>query len=477
MRLIRPAILLVHRIVIATVTDDRMVSGDFVYELESPIIVSEDEQPQFVSARRSDDLEVTLKCAPLDTNIDSEFVIMKNLSEEVWVPRPYEIFTTESIECIAMDRISFDLPPTIETGLEMLMISETLHRKYELNHRGALASSWGTADGRLVLVDFAGIVSLEYDADGSHRIRELYQLVLTLRYLITGDGQFMDLKQIPSRDAKLFCATEESCPGLFEELIQAMFVYTEDWGELPPDMYPAIRGYLLSMVGYIDSYIDLQPLSKGESASIISAVSETTSERVVLKCSSEFVDGNLQAEYDLITRFQAESWAPRIYEFFEVPNLKLKCFAMEHLALSIAECGVTPIKDLAIMGYTMTKIVESLHLVYGVAHGDLHPGNWMLRDASDMSSLVLIDLGGSPIGDNTKFLKDIREIPISMRFLLDMNRKFYVAKRIKTNDIDVICPEKICPESLRTLVSYVLSREAGDVSIYNVMKLLITQII
>jgi hypothetical protein len=148
---------------------------------------------------------------------------------------------------------------------------------------------------------------------------------------------------------------------------------------------------------------------------------------------------------------------------------------MEKLDMSLFEYrtqkGMMDHADLAQLGLKMTSIIETLHQTYGLRHGDLHPKNWMLRDASDLSSLVLIDFGRSYDGTDQLFLKDIREVPVTIRFLIDLNRKYYFAKKLQVDKIDLICPEGFCPAPLKDAISYTLAMESFNNDVYSHIKM------
>jgi hypothetical protein len=474
-----------------------LVSKTFIYQLDSEL--SDFSGAVLAPALQLSDsiasIEVSLRCIDRDEDeggMAQDFDNMKKLAHESWVPKVFELFDAPFngmvLRCISSEfiretlvsssSVSRSIEEVMEIGLEILKITEILHRKYRLNHRRSVASAWGYVDdNRFVIANFGGILSLDFDKVGYHRIRELHQLALTLRYLIDSNEGFMDFKRAVSKDPEIICC-DGICPPLFKKLVKSTFSVTDEWGELPGSMYTELRAHMLSMArdGIIRTpefvYTDLHPLGRGESASILSA-RRGDGETVVLKCGTPFSDDDLVAELEALTKLRAESWAPAIYESFEVPEMNIRCYAMEKLAMSIVvytrEKGAIPIETLTRMGLIMTQTVQSLHQTYGLRHGDIHPDNWMLRDASDPTSLVLIDYGRAYAGTAPLFLRDIREVPITLRFLRDLNPKFFVAKRLKTKDIDIICPRDFCPDTLRNLLAFVLPIEEHDWSIYDRM--------
>jgi hypothetical protein len=444
----------------------------FVYELEDPAI---DSRRLFVPAirwsRRDDEdaRPVTLKCAH---NVTMEYERMTNFVSEEWAPNVWDKFTSDLSgapwECIVIERVQSLAPGgstnPMRLGLEMLMIIETLHEKYKMTHRNA---SWGIAaeDGRLVLLNFRDLMPVKKDPKGYHRIRELKRLVLLLRNLIDRpNAKLLYLRNLPTE-----ICPKNTCPPTFKKMVQYVFSIGDDWGVVPPTMYTELRGYLLELAGrgvLSDDYIHVRYFGRGESASVVTA-NRIKGGKVVIKCSSEFVDGDLIAEYSVLSSLQGEGWVPIIYDFFTVPEFKLECFVMERLAMSLElysrERGILTLHQLGIVGLAMTTAIQSLHEIHGLRHSDLHPGNWMLRDASDISSVVLIDFGRTkPITSPLTLLGDIKEILVTVRFLLDLDPQFTAAKRLKY-DKNIF---KSCPPLLQQLIKSVFGMTEFEENIY-----------
>jgi hypothetical protein len=486
--------------------DVLLVSNTATYKLVDryPIF---DQYLQHEAVRMNDKLPVLVKCVPNQVPeqvqaLENEIGRLTAMAGESWAPHIIEAFVNNGLNCLVTEpiesRLSLAQIPFDEAmrlGLHMLTITETLHKKFKLNHLHALASYWGyTKDGRrFVLANFGGLVSTKsFDKHGYHRVRALHQLGLTLRYLVDLDERFMNLNTIESKLPEFICSstTIESklpefirsstvCGSEFTRMIKNLFAISADYGEVPDHLYTSMRASLLSMapsdvlVGR--RYTDLKPIGRGESASLLSALNDDGIE-VVIKCSSEdLVDDKMVSEYRSLERLQGESWAPRVFELFDVPEIQLRCYVMEKLDMSLFEYrtqkGMMDHADLAQLGLKMTSIIETLHQTYGLRHGDLHPKNWMLRDASDLSSVVLIDFGRSCAGTDPLFLRDIREVPMTIRCLMDLNRKFYFAKKFQVDKIDIICPEGFCPGPLKEAIAYTLAMESFNREVYSYIKL------
>jgi hypothetical protein len=424
---------------------------------------------------------VSLRCVRPDESIASQFALMERLAGEIWTPRVIELFDTvymhrTPLKCIAMERIRATLmDPSVgsmEVGVRILSIAEKLHKKYELNHRNAIPSSWGyTASGRFVLIQFSGLMSLEFDKVGYHRIRELHQLVLTMRFLVDRDPARMNRKLI-NDVSSIRDGGEGVCPPLLTKLAKLAFKFSDEWGEMPPDMYTSLRSHLMSLAGdgIVPGYIGIAPLGKGEAAAVMTARRVDNGMNVVLKCSSHSAPGDLLHEVKVLENLKTETYAPILYDVFEIPELDVRCYAMEKLGIALGDMKGLETSQLGYLGFKMTEIIESLHQTHGLRHSDLHPHNWMLRNKDDLGSLVLIDYGNAQPGSPESFLRDIREIPITIRYIMSNDTRFYFAKRLTVDRIDEICPLKHFPQLLKEIILHALGMKTFDPDIYSNMK-------
>jgi hypothetical protein len=117
------------------------------------------------------------------------------------------------------------------------------------------------------------------------------------------------------------------------------------------------------------------------------------------------------------------------------------------------------------LGVRMTSILQSLHQEHGLRHGSVRAKKWMLRDPNNPSSLVLIGFGKSSIGNDQLYLKDIREIPVTLRYIMNPSKVFSSAKKIRGFSIEEI--GDACPEPPKDTIIYTLALETLDANIYS----------
>jgi hypothetical protein len=314
---------------------------------------------------------------------------LRALARESWVPRSIESFSTQNgLNCLVKEAIERTLfsarissEDAMRLGVRMLNITETLHKKFELNNRHAIASSWGyTKDGRrLVIANSGDLVSTsDFDAHGYHRVRELHQLGLTIRYLLDLDERFLDLNTTESIDPDFICSSGVCGPKL-RRMIENLFAIHRERGDVPDYMYTSMRASLLSMVGgnafSSHGYRDLEWVGRRSSASLMSAMRDGSDERIVLKCSGRFAGENIAGEYNTLVRLREESWVPKVFEFFTVAGYHVRCFSMEMLNVTLADQGGITNPQLGQIGVEMTSIIQSIHQEHGLRHGSVRAKN------------------------------------------------------------------------------------------------------
>jgi hypothetical protein len=151
-----------------------------------------DASMQHEAVRVNDTLPVSVKCVPTGVPeqvraLRHEIRHLRALARESWVPRSIESFSTQNgLNCLVKEAIERTLfsarissEDAMRLGARMLNITETLHKKFQLNNRHALASSWGyTKDGRRFVIANPGdlVSTSDFDAHGYHRVRELHSL-------------------------------------------------------------------------------------------------------------------------------------------------------------------------------------------------------------------------------------------------------------------------------------------------------------
>ena len=101
----------------------------------------------------------------------------------------------------------------------------------------------------------------------------------------------------------------------------------------------------------------------------------------------------------------------------------VECVALELGGLSVASIlhSELPRSVRAAIAMRMVTVVEELHEM-DLVHGDIHPGNWLIRHPTDPKSLKLIDFGRSAEADPDKIEKDIRHLRACLIDVLERGR-------------------------------------------------------
>jgi hypothetical protein len=92
----------------------------------------------------------------------------------------------------------------------------------------------------------------------------------------------------------------------------------------------------------------------------------------------------------------------------------------------------------------------------------------MLRDPNNLSSLVLIDFGKATAGNDQLFLRDVREVPVILRYILEPWNGFSSFKMIRRVSIEEVGAS--CPELLMETIMYALTQETFDPNVYSYMR-------
>jgi|LauGreDrversion4_2_1035121.scaffolds.fasta_scaffold22610_3 hypothetical protein len=205
---------------------------------------------------------------------------------------------------------------------------------------------------------------------------------------------------------------------------------------------------------------------------------DATNQRVIVKCSKIGPLPLFEVEYKHMTTLESSRFTPRPIEFFNKDGDETKpCMSMEMLGVNLESLrfqkpGMWPSATLGSIGIQLLTIGSALHNTYGLLHRDLHAGNICLeRSNSEFSrNLFLIDLGdmrpmqsddrGSAHSDR---LDEVRQIVLTIRFLLDGDRKYYVTKRY-IYDEGEICQGSV-PLPLCEALRYVFSLPGDSSSV------------
>ena len=203
-------------------------------------------------------------------------------------------------------------------------------------------------------------------------------------------------------------------------------------------------------------------LSRGGDATVLAVDPD-----LAIKCDSS---KSLQYEAERLQLFPATA---SLFIDLAVPTRtgfpKHPCIVMRRLGPSLEsvreDSGVEPWSwtTLASIGMILVDILEGFHS-RGFVHTDLHPGN-LLMELDDPSKLYPIDLGDlhPAVSDSRNsaigyVLEDLRQAFVSLRFLLDGQRRFFAAKRFKYDAPGKLLITSGTPEAYTSLLDYVYNR-------------------
>ena len=170
-------------------------------------------------------------------------------------------------------------------------------------------------------------------------------------------------------------------------------------------------------------------------------------------------------------------WAPQGFETFtriDGKHAGKKCTSMSLLGQNIREIRESrsdpfPLPTLLTIGMQMITILDELHNVHEIVHCDVHSKNWVTRiDNSDKLSLVdygYMKLKTNPRVPFDRVLSELKEMVITLRFLVDLDNNFYVAKKIKNFDMNLVCPKDVIPTEIKNLVEFVYSLKPEQVTV------------
>jgi hypothetical protein len=380
-------------------------------------------------------------------------------------------------------------------GSRMLDSVEAGHEVYKINHRDATARQWllpqDDLNERPILSGFTQSRPLTKDPHGYHRIVELQQLVMTIRYLIDLDERFYRVRKIPSRDINIICPTIAACPGNLREIIEYVLSVDPNRGSVPKDMYDRLR-QLFEIGRMIENQVSCEQVVRRNLNSVVgggvaihnpipspdgewdyyivnriadSAVFEavpfhrsgrqTAAQNVALHCNRGGVDRNMV--HDEIHA--------KVVGTLNLPG-DITCHVMEKLSPDLRsisrEQGAVPFEFMARYGLRMLYIVERLHKFHGMAHRNLVAQNWAFRPR--IHSIVLTRVVEEQRRRRTAYhrILDLQQLVLTIRYMLDLDESFYSVESLRTRDVDEICPPGLCPDAFKTLVVYVFSLDPED---------------
>ena len=133
-----------------------------------------------------------------------------------------------------------------------------------------------------------------------------------------------------------------------------------------------------------------------------------TPTEVVVKCAdAPLVGSAMSKQIEYITLIsQRYTWTPGVMDHFV--DSGMECIALEFAGESLATVLLGPIGfSLRVsIAERMVQIVTELH-EFGLIHGDIHGGNWLINDHHDPNSLQLIDFEDAQVATSEAIAHDM----------------------------------------------------------------------
>jgi hypothetical protein len=196
-------------------------------------------------------------------------------------------------------------------------------------------------------------------------------------------------------------------------------------------------------------YTVLRRIHKGTNGRLF-VVRSNSGEELVLKCGNSGQYEKYASEFDLMNKFKSTNWSLKPVEHFI--DSDSPCITMEQLGGDMEDIrdGSTERwsnPTVASIGIALIDALTQIHFDFDQVHSDMHPANIAVRK-TDKSKLVVFDYGEmkpAPSALHTK--PDIKEAMLSLRYYIDGNRRFYVAKNYSFKKEEVCTkgvPDEIC---------------------------------
>jgi hypothetical protein len=152
----------------------------------------------------------------------------------------------KSLREIAVDEGGLSSHRLFTMGLAMVNVVQKLHTVDEMNHRHATAAAWFTGVNddydRVELRNLEHLRPLSKDPHGYHRVLEIQQLVLTLRYLVDLDERYVSIENLARPvDIDSLCPGIEACPFNLREIVEYALVELSPNRRLPRGAYVTMR--------------------------------------------------------------------------------------------------------------------------------------------------------------------------------------------------------------------------------------------
>ncbi len=454
-----------------------------------------------------------LICDRAGNSIGQAFERIQLARHTGFAPSVSEIFDQPSTgrECMAMEQYAENLPTYIDfirqpipeatlghIGMRMLEVTRGLHNS-DLGNREAFASRWVLKQaGDIASMIMVGYYSMrrisEHDPWGTHRILELQQLALTLRYLVDFDKRWYSIRALPTRDINAICEYGTKCPPGLEALIRFVLGVNPEEGALPRYMYERMRSlihdmieskhYSLPDVGMseviprpwaVPFYEEATQrptfmhgsfrvtlryrMGLGTSGDVYDAITTDPTVKwgqLALKCRA-----SVETEFEWMRQLQTAPWCPKLYGNiidYNTHDPPLKCIAMEKVHLNLQQIARTrellDFKELIQVANSMFRVIRSLHTDFQLVHGNIHPQHWAMR--TDANNLVLFDYSHASSvledRDGRKRLRDLRQVIESVGHLWGMKERLLQADI--THEADMTHESQVCFDLLRYLTTY-----------------------
>jgi serine/threonine protein kinase len=199
-----------------------------------------------------------------------------------------------------------------------------------------------------------------------------------------------------------------------------------------------------------------------------------------LRCLKPNADSTpLENEIAKTMELSNSAWSMKGIESFVGRNVRgahsALCLAVENFGDNIAQVRTTQVfrpETLGSVGLQMIDIIESLHTEYKKVHRGLSPTAWMLN--KDTGRIYMANYGymRDPKSSDEK-INDLREIATTLRYLVDLDKKYMVSKRIKDRAemLQTDIPE--IGQLLQYTFDSVTSEDISTGSAYEIMRIII----
>jgi hypothetical protein len=186
---------------------------------------------------------------------------------------------------------------------------------------------------------------------------------------------------------------------------------------------------------------------RGRSVYIVK--SAKTGDRLVVKCGRPHRTSNFKNEFKMMELIGNRDWTLEPVELFM--HEESPCIAMEELGGDIYQIRKSSTEKWSVptvvsIGIGLIDALIELHFDVELVHHDLHPGNVGYRK-SDPTHLVVFDYGQTrPAESQLATKRDLKDAVLSMRYYIDGNNQFFMAKQHRYVKADVCrgIPEELC---------------------------------